>query len=163
MTDTINAYGALFTKDVNITAEIRQAANRAAEYGRIRLALATPVQSGKLSRGWKVVLESRGVRITNDVPYSTFVEMGTRYFRGRRMLANNLPAIQGKFEDELRKVIGSKLAGDVVGTLPKSPVTYRTKASGSQMANYRYNALTQPSKQKVPNSKGFGRTFGDLK
>lgn len=157
---SINTYGPLFTSDINITPEIRKAANEASRFAKFALRLNSPVLTGALREAWEVTPEGRGLRITNGQYYAIYQEMGTKFFRGRRMVARSLPAIQDAFDTELSSALSRKLAGEVIGKITKTPAQYKTKPKGTQMSNYRYKSLTEG---QAPAIKGFGRSFGEKK
>jgi len=57
-----------------------------AEAVAVAAAAGTPVASGRLRAGWRVVAGERAARVVNDVPYAAAVEYGTARTQGRAML-----------------------------------------------------------------------------
>lgn len=111
---TINYYGELF-EGAKITPQITKAADETRKVAIKTLRQNTPVDTGRLKAGWKVVKEGHGFRITNETPYAVFVNMGTRNMAPRRMLEKSLPTIEATFKKALAKEIGKKLATKIIG------------------------------------------------
>lgn len=85
-----------FVKTVNATSkdmqkDIQQVVDRTAKDVERMVKANTPVDSGRLRRGWRSTATGKGskriVRISNSVPYAKMVENGTRKMAPRRMLA----------------------------------------------------------------------------
>lgn len=62
----------------------------------------TPVRSGRLRAGWET---NRVDTVYNEVPYSDFVEAGTKRMRGRFMLRDSLEAIAQRAEENVSRRI----------------------------------------------------------
>ncbi len=112
----ISAYGALFDR-ASVNGTIRDAAKKAASYGKMRIKARTPVRTGQLRDAWNVKIEGYGVRITNEKKYAIFVEMGTRYMDARPMVAPTVDEIRKEFKRLLVKSVGKKRAKDDIGKL----------------------------------------------
>lgn len=55
----------------------------------------TPVRTGKLKGAWAgAITNGDTLIVSNDTPYAGYVERGTRYFKGRKMLQRSIPMIE---------------------------------------------------------------------
>lgn len=108
MGKAIKYYGQLFNKEQNITPEVRKATEAALAYGEALIKMRSPVKTGALRAGWKGKPTAQGIEWQNDVPYTIYQEMGTRFFTGRFMLTQSIPEIRAEFNRQLAKAIGKK-------------------------------------------------------
>jgi hypothetical protein len=86
-------------KDDAIKKPLNKAIKRTLEYGKGVIKERTPVKTGLLKSQWFYRTEQRA--IFNEVPYSIFVEYGTRFMFARMMAQNSIPDIQGYFEQAI--------------------------------------------------------------
>jgi len=64
------------------------------------------VRTGTLRAGVKAqMLNQYSFKVTNDVPYSGFIEVGTRYMAPRRPLGAAVDQIAGRVPSEMNKVL----------------------------------------------------------
>ncbi len=84
---------------------VGEVTKEAIKYGRSLIKSRTPVRTGNLRDGWQTDLSFPNGSIFSDVEYGIFVERGTRYFVGRRMMERSLPDIDRYAERELRQKV----------------------------------------------------------
>lgn len=126
----VDYYGQLFNGDV-ITPAIARAANIAKTYGLALVQARTPVDSGNLKSNWKAKLEGNGIRWSNETPYSSFVEFGTKKMAARSMLSASIPDITAVFEEEISKEMGKALGASIGASIVSEAAipTYNNQGS----------------------------------
>lgn len=154
---SINAYGPLFD-GARITPSIKKAAQKALDYGEYRIRMRSPVRTGALREGWKLALEGYGVRITNDVGYAIFNEMGTRFMRARPMAAPTIAEMQLVFSKELAQDIGKRLAVKVIRSVDGNPL-----GASDPLDDKAYGALTGGARGTTLGGVGFRNTGKNAK
>jgi len=108
MSKSIQYYGELFNKGQNITPEIRKAIDSTIPYGIALMKQRSPVKTGALKAGWKGRAKGQGIEWTNEVPYTIYQEMGTKYFPARAMLTSSMTEITAHFMQQLNRAVGKK-------------------------------------------------------
>lgn len=142
----ISTHGALFKPGATITPAIRKAAENTRAKLLADLKAVTPVRSGRLSSGWSVKLAGNGLEVSNQTPYATYVEMGTKRMPGRHMLGQTLPRAQRHFRVELAKQVGQEL-----GTKITAGVEVGLPSGNDKL----YEALTGNLQSYLGRSRGF--------
>lgn len=133
MGKAVRYYGQLFNKEQNITPEIRKATDEAIAYGTALIKMRSPVKTGALKAGWRGTPKGQGIEWSNEVPYTIYQEMGTRFFPGRHMLADSQLEIAEEFKRSLSRAIGKKYGAEVKNTKEQTDNTYVRK--GQQRAS----------------------------
>lgn len=133
MAKAIQYYGALFDPNQNITPEIRKAINSTIPYGLTLIKQRSPVKTGALKAGWQAKAVGQGIEWTNEVPYTIYQEMGTRFFPAKRMLASSMPEIKQHFMQQLNRAIGKKYNEKPART--KDQQEKRLQAKGASRAS----------------------------
>lgn len=80
---------------------LRQAALEAKAYAEEQLRAVTPVRTGRLAANWIVDDNLNGLTMRNPVPYSGFVEYGTKFMKARPMATLVAPRVKDYY---LRRV-----------------------------------------------------------
>lgn len=80
---------------------LRKAREASIEFGLKQIRSWTPVKTGRLKRGWT----SQGDTILNEVPYTIYVEEGTRKMEGYFMVRDSLPRIEEHYTDLIQKYL----------------------------------------------------------
>jgi hypothetical protein len=111
MAKAIQYYGELFNPKQNITPEIRRAIDATIPYGLGLIRSRSPVKTGALKAGWQAKPAGQGIEWTNEVPYTIYQEMGTRFFPAKAMLSQSMPEIKQEFMRQLNRNIGKKYGG----------------------------------------------------
>lgn len=97
---------------------VRQSLEKARQYAETLVKATTPVRSGTAKAGWSVRVSGGGLLWRNPVPYSGYLEHGTRHMRGRHMMANSALATQKYFIKQLGSSLGAKVAKNVIMSTP---------------------------------------------
>lgn len=129
MAKAIRCYGQLFNKDQNITPEVRKATEATVAYGVALIRSRSPVKTGALKAGWRGKPTGQGIEWQNDVPYTIYQEMGTRFFAGKHMLAQSMPEIQAEFTRQLSRAIGKKYGKETENTKEQTESKYIQKGA----------------------------------
>lgn len=157
MAKAIKYYGALFNPNQNITPEIRKAVDETIPYGLALIKARSPFKTGALKAGWRGKATGQGVEWTNEVPYTIYQEMGTRFFPAKAMLSQSIPEINEYFKQRLNRAIGKKYNEKTGRTKGQQEQTLQQKgaARASEMTNQRtrfsapsYDSLTGASSYK---------------
>lgn len=110
LTYRIRAQGPIFQGGgARVKLALRRALKRTLEHGKRIVKVRTPVRTGLLQRGWRYRTEERA--IYNEVPYSIFVEYGTRRMEARAMASNSLAEIEEFYVDAISEEIKRSLGG----------------------------------------------------
>jgi hypothetical protein len=86
---------------------LKRATKDTLEGGKKLIQKETPVDTGLLKKSWHYRTAQR--MIYNEVPYSVWVEGGTRKMAARRMAGNSIPAIAQLYEERIRHYAGRLL------------------------------------------------------
>lgn len=86
---------------------LKRAVKDTLEPGKRLIQKATPVHTGLLRKSWRTNLAQR--MIYNEIPYSVWVEGGTRKMAARRMAGNSIPAIGRLYEERISHHAGRLL------------------------------------------------------
>jgi hypothetical protein len=103
---SISYRGDLWNKDQKPTKQIKDAAEETKSYALSLIRARSPVKTGALKAGWQIDVGSNGLVYRNEVPYTIYQEMGTRYIEPRAMLTQSLPEITEYFKEALARRIG---------------------------------------------------------
>lgn len=102
----ITKTGPVFEASTHIAQASKEAIKRAGTKGVDIIRQATPVRTGRLSEGFYATANS----IENEVPYTVFVEEGTRYTEPRWMVRRNLKRIEAELADGLGHSVTKRLS-----------------------------------------------------
>lgn len=84
---------------------IQLASYKTQTYGLNWVKSRTPVDTDTMRPAWQANLVGNGIQWLNPVPYSGYVEYGTKRFLGRYPLTRSLPEIQDYFTKQLNNYI----------------------------------------------------------
>jgi hypothetical protein len=83
------------------TPDVQQAIAQTATYAKQLIRDRTPVETGKLRRGWRVSGTSNGLKISNATEYASFLEHGTSKMSPRHMVTDAEADIRDYFNRQL--------------------------------------------------------------
>jgi hypothetical protein len=86
---------------------LKRATKETLEGGKRLIQKATPVDTGLLRKSWQTNQARR--MIYNEIPYSVWVEGGTRRMAARRMAGNSIPAIERLYQERVSHYAGRLL------------------------------------------------------
>jgi hypothetical protein len=131
MAETIRYYHKLFD-GARITPSIKRVAEKTMSYGLDLIKKATPVDTGRLQRGWSASLKAHGIEWKNEVEYGIYLEMGTIKMQARAMIESSLPLITKYFNKELAKELGRSYARKILGEAEPDVTSYENLTSGTR-------------------------------
>jgi hypothetical protein len=106
-----------------------------------------------MRQGWQVNLEGYGLRFKNEVPYTIYNEMGTRFMKASPMARPTIPETQTVFKQELGRSIGRKLAANIIGGLGSGIPQISSPRDGAV-----FDALTR-ARNPAPKGRGFRGSY----
>lgn len=131
----ISFYGAL-ADGFAVSPAIKKATENTLKFGLKLVKSNTPIKTGRMKSSWNATLEGYGIRWSNDAPYASFVEGGTRRMAPRAPLAKAIPAIRAEFRKQLGRELGNKLAKKIslTGDAPEVLSFRELVSSGRQVS-----------------------------
>lgn len=104
MSNPITYQGNLWNREP-FSKPIQLASYKTQTYGLALVKSRTPVDTDTMRPAWQANLVGNGINWLNPVPYSGYVEFGTRKMLGRFPMTRSLPQIQDYFQSQLSNYI----------------------------------------------------------
>jgi hypothetical protein len=107
---SVNYYGKLLQGGKTNTFVVKKALAESRQFAELLVKSLSPVRSGNLKAGWKVRTVGAGLLFTNPVPYTGFVELGTKKMAGKHMLDAAVDATREQFLTKVSEATGRHIA-----------------------------------------------------